>query len=64
MAIKNNYIESLPIPEFDKRLLYQFEDMCWEDINWWECKSERGKKEAREIMHRNRRRAEHSCGID
>lgn len=61
---KNDYIESLPIPESDKELLYKFEDMCWEDIRWWECESERGKQEARSIMRTNRCRAEHSVGID
>ena len=62
--VKNNYIESLPIPEFDKRLLYQFEDMEWEDIHPERCVSERGRREALDIMHRNCRRAEHACGID
>lgn len=64
MAIKSDYIESLDIPEGDRELLYKFEDMCWEDINWWECESERGKEVARDIMRGNRIRDEHRCGID
>lgn len=64
MAIRNNYIESLPIPEGDKELLYRFEDMDWEDIHPERCVSERGRREALDIMHRNYRRAEHCVGID
>ncbi|MDE6742084.1 MAG: hypothetical protein K2J58_07115 [Muribaculaceae bacterium] len=64
MAIKNDYIESLDIPEFDRQLLYKFMDMPWEDIYPTRCISERGRREALDIMHRNCRRAEHSVGID
>lgn len=64
MAIKNDYIESLPIPEGDKELLYKFEDMPWEDIHPERCQSERGRQEAIDIMHHHYRRAEHACGID
>ncbi|MDE6649656.1 MAG: hypothetical protein K2K45_06985 [Muribaculaceae bacterium] len=64
MATRSDYIESLDIPEFDKRLLYQFEDMMWEDIHPERCVSERGRREAIDIMHRNYRRAEYACGID
>lgn len=61
---KNDYIESLDIPDSDKKLLYEFEDMPWEDIYPSKCISERGRREAIDIMHRNCRRAEHACGID
>lgn len=61
---KNDYIESLDIPDSDKKLLYQFEDMPWEDIYPSKCISERGQQEARNIMRGNRIRAEHACGID
>lgn len=61
---KNDYIESLDIPDSDKKLLYEFEDMPWEDIYPSKCISERGRKEAIDIMHHNYRRAEHACGID
>lgn len=61
---KNDYIESLDIPESDKELLYRFEDMEWEDIHPERCVSEIGRREAFDIMHRNCRRAEHCLGID
>ncbi len=64
MYVKNDYIEGLDIPQSDKELLYKFEDMDWADIRWWDCQSEKAQKEARYIMQRNRRRDEHSCGID
>lgn len=64
MSVKNNYIESLDIPQSDKDLLYKFEDMMWEDIHPERCVSERGRQETLDIMHRNYRRAECACGID
>ena len=60
---KNDYIESLDIPDFDKRLLYQFEDMDWADIYPSRCISEKGRQAARDIMRTNRCRDEHRCGI-
>lgn len=64
MRGSNSYIEGLDIPESDKELLYKFAEMCWEDIRWWECESERGKEAARDIMRAKRCRDEHEEGID
>lgn len=64
MAVKNDWIEGLDIPESDRELLYRFEDMPWEDIHPERCQSETARKAALDIMHHNYRRAEHVCGID
>ncbi len=63
MYAKNDYIESLDIPQSDKDLLYKFEHMDYGSINPDLCQSERAKEEARNIMHDALRREEYSCGI-
>ena len=64
MATRNDYIESLDIPEEDRRLLYEFQDMDYGSIKPSLCKSERGRKEAECIMRVALRREEYNCGID
>ena len=61
---KNDYIESLDIPESDKELLYKFEDMDYGSINPLLCVSECGRREAEDMMRRALRREEYMCGID
>ena len=64
MAVRNDWIEGLDIPEADRELLRQFEGACWEDIYPERCQSEAARLEAENMLSRRRRWAEHSCGID
>lgn len=64
MAIRNDYIESLDIPEGDRELLYRFETLDYGSIRPELCVSETGRREAEEMMRRALRREEYLCGID
>lgn len=61
--VKNEYIESLDIPQSDKDLLYKFERMDYGSINPDLCQSERAKQEARSIMKTAQLREEYDCDI-
>ena len=64
MGVWSEYIDSLDIPEGDRELLHRFEDMDYGSINPSLCVSERGQREAEDMMRRALRREEYMCGID
>lgn len=61
---KNDYIESLPIPESDKELLRRFEYEDYGGIRPELCESETARQEAEDMSRRALRREEYACGID
>ena len=64
MGWRSDYIDSLDIPEGDKKLLHRFEHEDYGGIRPELCESEAARREAEDMMRRALRREECSCGID
>lgn len=56
--MRNDHIDSLDIPDSDKRLLREFEHARWEDIYPERCQSETARRESTTMMQIGRWTAE------